>query len=81
MPIDDPLPVRAGQSLGRYGLLAPVAKGGMGQVWVGRLRGARFPASSAIPKTAPPAKGKPAKVRVQARARPPADLIAPDYAR
>jgi hypothetical protein len=31
----------AGQSLGRYELLAPVAKGGMGQVWVARLRGAR----------------------------------------
>ncbi len=30
-----------GQSLGRYELLAQVARGGMGQVWVARLRGAR----------------------------------------
>src|SRR3954469_3281081 len=37
----DPIFFRAGQSLGRYELLAPVAKGGMGQVWVARLRGAR----------------------------------------
>lgn len=37
----DPISFRAGQSLGRYELLAPIAKGGMGQVWVGRLRGAR----------------------------------------
>jgi len=37
----DPLPLCAGQSLGRYELLAPVAKGGMGQVWIARLRGAR----------------------------------------
>lgn len=37
----DPIPLRAGQSLGRYELLAPIAKGGMGQVWAGRLRGAR----------------------------------------
>ncbi|HET7539742.1 MAG TPA: serine/threonine-protein kinase [Polyangiaceae bacterium] len=34
-------PLQAGQALGRYELLAPIAKGGMGQVWVGRLRGAR----------------------------------------
>ncbi|HYP77290.1 MAG TPA: protein kinase [Polyangiaceae bacterium] len=40
MPTDS-LPLRAGQTLGRYELLAPVAKGGMGQVWVARLRGAR----------------------------------------
>ena len=33
--------MRAGQTLGRYELLAPVAKGGMGQVWAGRLCGAR----------------------------------------
>jgi len=37
----DPPSLYAGQSLGRYELLAPVAKGGMGQVWVARLRGAR----------------------------------------
>jgi hypothetical protein len=37
----DPPSLRAGQSLGRYELLAPVAKGGMGQVWVARMRGAR----------------------------------------
>lgn len=37
----DPPALYAGQSLGRYELLAPVAKGGMGQVWVARLRGAR----------------------------------------
>jgi eukaryotic-like serine/threonine-protein kinase len=30
-----------GRLLGRYELLAAVAKGGMGQVWVGRLHGAR----------------------------------------
>lgn len=29
------------RSLGRYEILAPIARGGMGQVWVGRLRGAR----------------------------------------
>lgn len=37
----DSISFRTGQLLGRYELLAPVAKGGMGQVWVGRLRGAR----------------------------------------
>jgi len=37
----EPPSLYAGQSLGRYELLAPVAKGGMGQVWVARLRGAR----------------------------------------
>ena len=37
----EPLPLRAGQKLGRYELIAPVARGGMGQVWAGRLRGAR----------------------------------------
>jgi len=38
---DDPQTFSAGRRLGRYELLAPVAKGGMGQVWLGRLRGAR----------------------------------------
>ena len=31
----------AGRTLGRYQLLASVARGGMGQVWLGRLQGAR----------------------------------------
>jgi eukaryotic-like serine/threonine-protein kinase len=31
----------AGKTLGRYQLLASVARGGMGQVWLGRLQGAR----------------------------------------
>ncbi|HEX6275460.1 MAG TPA: protein kinase [Polyangiaceae bacterium] len=31
----------AGRTLGRYQLLATVARGGMGQVWLGRLQGAR----------------------------------------
>jgi serine/threonine-protein kinase len=31
----------AGKTLGRYQLLATVARGGMGQVWLGRLQGAR----------------------------------------
>lgn len=35
---DQPL---AHQILGRYQLLVPVARGGMGQVWLARLRGAR----------------------------------------
>src|SRR5262245_14904759 len=30
-----------GRTLGRYQLLASVARGGMGQVWLGRLQGAR----------------------------------------
>jgi serine/threonine-protein kinase len=29
------------QTLGRYQLLVPIARGGMGQVWLGRLQGAR----------------------------------------
>lgn len=37
----DPLRLHTGQKLGRYELLAPVARGGTGQVWVARLRGAR----------------------------------------
>ncbi len=31
----------AGQTLGRYELLVPIAKGGMAQVWAARLRGTR----------------------------------------
>src|SRR3954464_7949021 len=31
----------AGQVLGRYELLLPIAKGGMAQVWAARLRGSR----------------------------------------
>jgi serine/threonine protein kinase len=36
--VKDPI---AGQTLGRYELLVPVAKGGMAQVWAARLRGSR----------------------------------------
>ena len=39
--IRDPLRLHTGKKLGRYELLAPVARGGMGQVWAARLRGAR----------------------------------------
>jgi serine/threonine-protein kinase len=41
MSVDSPLKPATPQSLGRYELLAAVARGGMGQVWAGRLRGAR----------------------------------------
>jgi serine/threonine protein kinase len=34
-------PSLANHTLGRYQLLVPVARGGMGQVWLGRLKGAR----------------------------------------
>ena len=34
-------PNLAHQTLGRYQLLVAVARGGMGQVWLGRLQGAR----------------------------------------
>ncbi|MEI9939532.1 MAG: serine/threonine-protein kinase [Pseudomonadota bacterium] len=37
----EPLRLHTGQKLGRYELLAPVARGGVGRVWVARLRGAR----------------------------------------
>jgi hypothetical protein len=37
----DPSSLTVGQRLGRYELLAPIERGGMGQVWVARLRGAR----------------------------------------
>ena len=33
--------ITAGRTLGRYQLLASIARGGMGQVWLGRLKGAR----------------------------------------
>src|SRR6188768_3285387 len=36
--VKDPV---AGQTLGRYELLVPIAKGGMAQVWAARLRGSR----------------------------------------
>jgi eukaryotic-like serine/threonine-protein kinase len=37
----DTQPTIAGKTLGRYQLLASIARGGMGQVWLGRLQGAR----------------------------------------
>lgn len=36
-----PFRLRTGQKLGSYELLTPVARGGVGQVWAARLRGAR----------------------------------------
>ena len=35
------LDLRPGQTLGRYELLLPIARGGMAQVWAARLRGSR----------------------------------------
>jgi eukaryotic-like serine/threonine-protein kinase len=56
-------PLRAGQKLGRYELIAPVARGGMGQVWAGRLRGARgFHKLVAIKTLLPPAAGNSARM-------------------
>src|SRR5688572_23286038 len=37
----DTQPTIVGKTLGRYQLLASIARGGMGQVWLGRLQGAR----------------------------------------
>lgn len=37
----EPVRLRTGQKLGNYELLAPVARGSIGQVWAARLRGAR----------------------------------------
>jgi serine/threonine protein kinase len=56
-------PLRAGQKLGRYELIVPVARGGMGQVWAGRLRGARgFHKLVAIKTLLPPAAGNSARL-------------------
>lgn len=44
-----------GKTLGRYQLLAPVARGGMGQVWLGRLQGARGFSKMVAVKTLLPA--------------------------
>ncbi len=57
----EPLPLHAGQKLGRYELLAPVARGGMGQVWAGRLRGARGFHKLVAIKTLLPAPGEAAR--------------------
>ncbi len=51
--------LRTGQKLGRYELLAPVARGGMGQVWAARLRGARGFHKLVAIKTLLPAEGDP----------------------
>ncbi|MEI9949378.1 MAG: serine/threonine-protein kinase [Pseudomonadota bacterium] len=53
----DPLHLHTGQKLGRYELLAPVARGGVGQVWVARLRGARGFNKLVVIKTLLPAPG------------------------
>ena len=53
----DPLRLHTGQKLGRYELLAPVARGGLGQVWVARLRGARGFNKLVAVKTLLPAPG------------------------
>lgn len=37
----EPIRLHTGQKLGRYELLMPVARGGLGQVWAARMRGAR----------------------------------------
>ena len=39
-PVSEHNPI-SGKTLGRYELLVAVARGGMGQVWAGRLRGGR----------------------------------------
>jgi serine/threonine-protein kinase len=39
--MNDSQAITAGRTLGRYQLLASIARGGMGQVWLGRLKGAR----------------------------------------
>ncbi len=39
--MSDSQTITAGRTLGRYQLLASIARGGMGQVWLGRLQGAR----------------------------------------
>jgi len=53
----DPLRLHTGQKLGRYELLAPVARGGSGQVWIARLRGARGFHKLVAIKTLHPAPG------------------------
>jgi serine/threonine protein kinase len=55
----DPLHLRTGQKLGRYELLAPVARGGMGQIWAARLRGARGFHKLVAIKTLLPSPGDP----------------------
>ena len=55
----EPLRLHTGQKLGRYELLAPAAPGGLGQVWVARLRGARGFNKLVAIKTLQPAPGDP----------------------